>query len=396
MYWKEFEFFMSQPLPGIKIGVSRWCQLAGVFSQEHVPELDQLNRYLDNPNDVALPSEGGLSHVLDRQSGHTTGMAMSHYGFTGDAFSNVNPHLLDAYVQCSFAWHTFLTLAEGRSNPLDVELAQRLEAVKGSDMLARILVGQGPEVREKINAIMREMVVELRKPVSPKTWEDDDTPSSSLLRPEPLKSKMCLESKLKEALLWVTGDNNARFHEGQLELLKDMAETKSDMLTVARAGFGKTLLIHMLSLIDELPCSVTVFVSPLKALMTQFVNKTRARNIPVHEWHPAMGTRILHGIVVVTTEDIGFHGESMRGWVLKLKIRLARLVIDKVDLPKESSNFRRHMDQIKSITEKMYRDGGYMVPIIGMSAAVPPMRQEEITDYVGLRSPNVMRQTMER
>ena len=173
---------------------------------------------------------------------------------------------------------------------------------------------------------------------------------------------------MKLALESVTGNPSSTFREDQVGILAD-ALVPQDMLLIAPAGFGKSMMIEILALLQ--PEKSIIYVVPLKGLLIDL--KERIKKASTLEFDSTLEHQTAQ-IIFVSVEDVPtqYFKQFLGGLVAVQKI--SKIVLDEVHLLL-TSDFRPKMQQVLEIR------GSLLIsppPFLMLSGSLPPHLQQDL------------------
>lgn len=172
----------------------------------------------------------------------------------------------------------------------------------------------------------------------------------------------------------------------QAQALVHILERKTSLLCVLPTGGGKSALFGAIPYLES---GVTVVVFPLRALLHDQLAafKRRDPNRPMLVWSAEL--ELTEGLVAATVEQI--ETAPFLRWCTSLNARhlLSRIVLDECHLIVSASTYRPVMDNLQSLGEAR-------VPLVCLSATVPPVLEEGLRKRLGSPRWQVLRARTQR
>jgi superfamily II DNA or RNA helicase len=242
--------------------------------------------------------------------------------------------------------------------------------------------GPGPSQRPHASGGL-EPTERPEEPSRPEPFQRSDAPGVpiAVYRPQPLPRLLPTTDDL--ILLRLYCKNNTAFwsSDEQAQAFLHVIRRSSSLLIVLPTGGGKSFIFAGM---QYQHAGVTVVVFPLRALMTDQINAATARD-PKHPWRVwDESLNIKTGTVVTAIENIPT--KNFLFWCQKMDAsgELARIVIDECHLVPASESFRQVMTQLNSLVTTR-------VPIIALSATMPPSYEARLCDRLGAPTWGVIR-----
>ncbi|KAG9098287.1 hypothetical protein FRC06_006579, partial [Ceratobasidium sp. 370] len=306
--------------------------------------------------------------VVDAQAGHTSETAAMHYGLdsaerraflstTISKFILVSilwwPHILPSHhltpkeVHGSRAAPTLLA----EEQPLDVTvMADRI-----GEHLNRSLI---PRVEDLILQAQTGITADFREALN-RIFYGADSTMAQPPAPTPPKAQELLRR-------WTGSRKSTWTSPGQAKAMATILACDSSVLCVLPTSGGKSFLFSSLPSIEM---GITLVIVPLVALLQKQEEDLTANAISWSPWDP---TEIpSSGLVMAKSSRV-----------------LNRIVFDEAHLA-ITSDFRPVMDKLKALVE-------VGVPIVALSATVPPVHQPRLRNALGTPSWTIIREPTQR
>ncbi|KAG8736150.1 hypothetical protein FRC10_009647 [Ceratobasidium sp. 414] len=368
------------------------------------------------------------SNIVDSQAGHNTETALGHYGILVGEHRLFMHNTILKYIEASKKWWTVLwpegtllpeeaqagTRAPGRLAQLSIEgpdapsvgrsgpsldkeeLADAIRKVMKEGPLAEFVAGQ-------VTRAMGDLQLgggggNTSAPARPAAGSNDgprrEGPSrTGELGPEHEATKATKATKKRvdvnhlAALRIYTGDRAGEWKSrGQGQAFLHALGRETSVLAVLPTGGGKSAVFGAATVLES---GLTVVITPLRALLLDQARSLESRGVSTSMWNGDRQAGPPDGVVLTSVEAAA--SKDFPQWLLRLHAekRLNRIVVDEVHLVKLSKEYREAMSGLSGLVQAG-------VPLVGLSATVPPSSEEEIRRLLGRPSWCVVREPTQR
>jgi len=439
---KGFNYRMARrwKMFGMDINASFFRQWAAgighVLAEEHdsikfVENLDRNERNMNEDNEGKT-----LGDTYDLQQGHTLSTARKHYAINSCAHPCMKTFaqtdiskmkeasdlwiqyagLTHRNVQERYGTHSTKNVEERNGKERDTisigyEIAEQETPTNQDESHSDVgekatedYVTENPtgidSVRRTVDIVMTENDSIAKRP--PQHQYQDQEPDSNHGKAITERGHAAYsESDLQEALRLGIGlphGSNVQFKsEIQKHAMETVMNKKRDVLIVDRTGGGKTAIVFGPALFQ---LGVTIFLAPLKTLRGDIRRRCIEMKIPYQEYRDINRNgdfgNVPDGLILISPEEVGpGHFQNIVS-AINASGRLDRIVIDEIHLIWISDDFRSCMNKVHCI--RPCNANGESIPMVCLSATVPPKYEEEILAAVGMRKENtkVMRGELRR
>jgi superfamily II DNA/RNA helicase len=191
-------------------------------------------------------------------------------------------------------------------------------------------------------------------------------------------------ASLLDALWKVTGSSRPKSTSQYYSLVHLTSGDPRHLLCVLPTGGGKSAVFLAAALLEahhedaNVRKRVTVIILPLKSLMEDIKRRARDVGLRIAVWNPDASANHVH-ILLVTIERASHPKFQAMLETLHSQDELARIVVDEVHVIWFDRDFRTKSDSL-----------GYLatvgVPIIGLTATLPPSEEQNVTFQLGWNS----------
>ncbi|KAG8707339.1 hypothetical protein FRC09_001885, partial [Ceratobasidium sp. 395] len=319
-----------------------------------------------------------LEATVDNQAGHNSGTAAWHYGFESSERSIFLSTTMGKYILVSMMWwpiivpQNYLTDMELRkvysapeqlSNDTGTSSSVNCDEVaeKTEDRIRRNILPDLEQMFLQANTSIVAMVQRMFDRVYAGTSIAAEQPNPTI----PPKALVLLQRSKK--------DKHATWRSpGQAKALSIILENQSSLLCVLPTSGGKSLLFTSPVLIEN---GITLLLVPLLALKRNQISHLDTEGITYHYW--SKNKFPTHGLVIASVESL-IEPEDMLQWCYKAKADrlLNRIAMDEVHLALTAAHYRPAMMNVQRLVE-------VGVPIVALSATVPPLHEHRLRQAFG-------------
>ncbi|KAG8730671.1 hypothetical protein FRC10_002424, partial [Ceratobasidium sp. 414] len=383
------------------------------------------------------------SNVVDSQAGHDTETALRHYGILAGEHHLFMHNTIQKYIAASQRWWLVLcpegillvvearqgSQAPGRLAQLSIEgpdapsmersgpslskedLADAIRDALKEAPLAEFVAGQVARAMIGTHATTTTAATTAPQP-NDGTRAEPTLESQPLSEPGPLPlpspplppipepehehehereagkaTRRVVEVKHLAALRLYTGDKAGEWKSrGQSRAFLHALGRESSLLAVLPTGGGKSAVFGAATALES---GVTVVITPLRALMLDQTKSLEERGVEVSGWNGDELATPPDGVVVTSLEVAA--SDRFPRWLARLHAegRLNRVVVDEVHLLLLSKTYRKAASGLTGLVL-------HGVPVVGLSATVPPTSEREIRRLLGDPTWRVIREPTQR
>lgn len=151
---------------------------------------------------------------------------------------------------------------------------------------------------------------------------------------------------------------------------------EGDVCAILRTGAGKTMLAIIPALMEE--NKVTIVVLPLKSLVSDYVRKLTAMEIPFELYNGYNDLQITgqHNLILISADRVRRESWRQTIEVVNSKKPVQRLIFDEAHFPLIDNRFRSSLDHVHEIRTLPFQ-------IVLLSATVPPQCRADLCDIFG-------------
>ena len=225
------------------------------------------------------PAEEYADHAHDMQAGHTTSMALQHYGLDSSMLLQLTQESMDHLLVVSKQWHAFWGLASrcgDSAQPFSTSTAVPPCASSATASTNNIMP---LDLKQKLEQL-EEDVHHIRRKVEEKPSPSLAHSTSSLVISS--HRSAVLPPAVSKALFKVTGSHCTKTVE-QAFALNAIHGRESPLIIVMATGTGKSALF-MVPLFWLLPTLVVVVVVPFVALVEDLLEQCKHVSITASKW----------------------------------------------------------------------------------------------------------------
>ncbi|KAG9124863.1 hypothetical protein FRC07_009960 [Ceratobasidium sp. 392] len=336
------------------------------------------------------PSERAVS-ALDLQAGHGSAVASKFYGVEKKNAYKIDSELLSAFFICSASWYKLMMgsddLTKEDLNDLDTHASRVADKA-----LKKIHAGPMPPpgvTKREVTEIISQYQEQAQKHLEKTTVESLAAIKTYLQTAERRTQEPAVavtQLHLNALARYLNTASAEWTSPAQARAFARVWECKQSVLAVLRTGGGKSLLFRVPAMFEE---GLTVVISPLHAVIVDQVPAAWDRNIPAIEWSPDNQDAIDKGLVFVIVDlavQIPF-----QTWIMRVKAnkQLNRIVFDEAHEILISQNYRECLAGLRFL-------GELGVPLLLLTATLPPELESELRDSVGTPTLAVERESTQR
>ena len=182
------------------------------------------------------------------------------------------------------------------------------------------------------------------------------------------------------ALHKLTGGMRWRSKE-QVQAFELVQDRQLSLLVIMPTGGGKSLLYMGAAIVDAPLGLMSVVISPLHTLIEDQIKRCNDVGIPAALWKDGLPTGAW--LVFVLPEQA--HGANFLAWLDTAREKIAHLFIDECHGALYDTEWRPSWKQISRVVKR------HPIPIVLMTATLPPKDVPALCNAVGIASSNLMR-----
>lgn len=376
---------------GMGVMISSWRQLATAIwhSEAFFPYIKDL---VDPSDEDFLP---------DLQAGHTSQVASQHYGIFSNRVAHIESRKMTRFSRLSGAWIWYFNLERevpGSTENIWKPTSTDSSTAAGSETRA-VSVSSGLLDFDHAQVLVSRMISSLTPVIINSARESAAESAAVLLKQSSPSGKSALfvdlamdiqvSASLLTHLRRVLGEKDAHFRSPeQAQAVQYALERRGNLLVVLPTGAGKSLifLIPMLIGRSTEDVGVNILIVPYNIMKEDMRRRCFLSSLDAELYHPEMSieeARKLNCIICVadTAGDDRFHV------LLKSLCRLGslrRIYIDEAHHVLSSNVFR-------PVFTMLCRLRDYSVPLILLSATMPPSSVEDLMKSLSISSLKVFR-----
>ncbi|KDN35219.1 hypothetical protein RSAG8_11750, partial [Rhizoctonia solani AG-8 WAC10335] len=343
-------------------------------------------------------------HILDAQAGHTSEIAASHYAIDATEVHLLAPDSVTKEVAASARWWSVLIdpslltageVSQGRNAPMIIAQEEGNEVRPFFDQssiptLASSIASslQGSGFLSNFADSVADKVLARLASHSPST---PGAPLSSMIAPpeppiSPAPRTEIFPEHLDVLRRFTQSPVSVFSSTGQAQALAHTLSRKSSLIVVLPTGIGKSLIFSCLPLVET---GATFVVFPLRALLQDQVSASEKRQhmTPFNIWKPRQP--YVAGINAVSVEDAASPQFSSCAVALNQVGLLNRLIFDEVHQIVTEQSYRQVMHNLNDLVQ-------HGVPIVGLTATLPPAMQYPLRQALGSPSLYLVRESTSR
>jgi len=305
--------------------------------------------YQDEIGEIEEPEVEEDESPLELQNNRTTGVGVAHYGVPIDIVKHLSVRSLETFRPLSESWHRFLGLASGQKEErkgIEEEACWRASGCRkhGLEPSAERELKQAPPTKGV------------------------EGPGDG-------------EGELRSAMQQTLGSAEVSFRSMEQErALRAVLAGQTPLVVVLPTGGGKSLLFMVPACLND--AGVTIVVVPYRALVENMVGRLRGAGIDCLEWKPG---QVNPAAAVVVSADLVASWEFLDyASLLRGQKLLRRVVVDECHLAFTSSDWRPKLAQLKGLRV-------LACPIVLLTATLPPVLEEELSDSMLVRCATYIR-----
>lgn len=280
---------------------------------------------------------------LELQNARTTQMGVGNYSVPIDIIKHLSVRSIETFRPLSEMWHNFLGL----------------------------------------NGTEKQVEIRPDSTATTKRAHDTTDTRTELLTPQrkKLRSLNYTEEELRVAMQQVLGRSEVSFKSVEQEqALRAVVDGQTPLVVVLPTGGGKSLLFTVPACLQD--AGVTVVVVPYRALIEDLVTRITRSGIDCVEWKG--GHTNPAAVVAVSADVAGRSGFLSYAGLLSSKGLLRRVVLDECHLVFTSSDWRPKLAMLKHLRV-------LACPIVLLTATLPPVLEEVLSDSMLIRSATYIR-----
>ncbi|KAG9091146.1 hypothetical protein FRC06_000694, partial [Ceratobasidium sp. 370] len=369
--------FFSRRLNCQKVGLNMHRHAVVKIQEHHMP--------------AAAKTLAPVTAMTDAQAGHTSITAVGNYGLNAEERHMFLSNTLAKFVYVSTLWWPIVlpashltadelgraSLAPGKlSMPADTATPTSLSPSSINQVVQQTMGAFIPQIQDALarnQAQTLAQVQEMLRQAFPTT-----PPTSLNSGPE-------LEIKHLALLKRWAGSQSASWKSpGQSKALSYILQAKErSLLCVLPTGGGKSFLFECLPMIEH---GITVVFSPLVALRQSYRLQLARMPYQVYDWDPNHQPN--EGLLLASIDDL--NNPDFMPWAMQAKQNgtLNRFVVDEGHLA-ITQLFRPVMKELPMLVK-------VGVPLVVLSATVPPVHQAILQKAYGDPDWNVVRESTQR
>ncbi|KAG9094481.1 hypothetical protein FS749_012398 [Ceratobasidium sp. UAMH 11750] len=319
------------------------------------------------------PMERALA-IVDAQAGHGSVVAGKHYAVQAANAYQIDAETLSRFFLCSVSWYKVVMGDESLSEATRDSYIEADAQAQGQARNHLIHPPHNPdscltEVMDLIHAENRKLADQLRAGILADSTALARTQQVSAA-PAPIK----VHEWHRQLLAIVQGDKDANWTcQGQGEAIAHILKRDTSLLVVLPTGFGKSFLFLGAAIAAQ---GVSVVVTPFKALLDSHLRAAHAKGLEAlkYEFNPQLThtTRL----VFVSAENAA--RPSFKAWCQRLQADdlLLRVFFDEAHEALTGQLYRDVLKQMQLLVE-------LDVPVIAMTASLPPSLEPDLRREVG-------------
>ena len=307
----------------------------------------------------------GGSSGMHEQAGHSSTTAHRVYGVSALDMRNISGEEMEGFRASSRAWVRALGLkSEEEEAVLEEEAAERNKVNSGLEELRREMNCRFGKVEEMLSEVLG-VLKELKECRKRRADEGNEGPRKSA-------RLMC-----RDGLARLLKKPGARFRSKEQEEAVEMAISEgTDGIVVLGTGVGKSLCFMLPALVLE---KMVVVVVPYTALKEDILRRCGEHGIQAARWEDrnVIDTKV----VLASVEHVG--SAAYKRFVREKNAmgKLHAIFLDEAHAVVSSVEYRGVMERM----EGAIRPSGVNVPVIALSATIPPQIEKEVGRRCGLR-----------
>ncbi|KAB5588270.1 ATP-dependent DNA helicase tlh2 [Ceratobasidium theobromae] len=341
-----------------------------------------------------------ITSIADAQAGHSSRTAALHYGLESGRTRILLPQDYLQYRTVSLVWASLILKPEfftdkeqedikcftGRSSstaPVSVSLP-----ATNPTALADV-IGHTIDYDELAKHIVKHQN-QAPKPPSPSLPSVAPAPPEAIPIMTPAKYQgqiaPLVTKRHKEILRIFTGNKRSEWScPGQAHAFVLATETgRRSLLAILPTGAGKSLLFMGMPLKET---GLTIVVFPLRALLDDQLRTAERMGVRAMEWN-SQDVDPLDGLIFLPVERVD---RDFQRWCLAIKgqRRLNRIVLDEAHMVLETQDYRDAMKNMDLLV-------GAGVPLVILTATLPPCLEDELLKALGSPTVRVVREGTQR
>ncbi|KAG8724965.1 hypothetical protein FRC09_011290 [Ceratobasidium sp. 395] len=331
--------------------------------------------------------------ILDAQAGHTSETAREHYAIDVNETHSLASNTVVKEIAASARWW-LVCIDRGNLTPAEIGEANSAPATISREDTVPIPVPSAVQPREVTKALTAtledpEVLGSLAAQLSDHLGPHLSSLLAGLSLSEgaarfPAPRRLKVEPAHEDVLQRFCLNKEATFRtDGQGQAFLHVLERNVSLVVILATGTGKSVLFGAMPIAES---GITVVIIPLRAVARDQIAASRRRKplAPFQEW--SLGAHFEDGVVVSSIESAGKPAFATWLDVMKTQLRLNRIVVDEAHMVVTEADYRVAMRNLQGLVEAG-------VPIVCLSATMPPTTLPALHRALGRPSFNVIRES---
>ncbi|QRV79866.1 ATP-dependent DNA helicase tlh1 [Ceratobasidium sp. AG-Ba] len=369
----------------LAMGYRRWRHCGIAVMQRHL-----LIQEADEEGDVA-------NSVFDMQAAHTTKLANALYALKTSEWHLMTSTAVAKFMDASQRSHDWMLIKiRGSASRIDAGEAQAISSM-AQDPLVRQRSDDAVDAIASAEKRMAQSLADTEKRLAALMELSSQTTAEEMSELAAATTKVTAVGVEPPVQIGHPGEVHVRMLQTVLKdasasfkgnyqgvALATVSARQPHVLAVLATGLGKSVLFMGPASVEPM---VTVVIAPLVALKLDIKQRALQAGVDCSEWrHGLLQDR---GLVILSGETAGL--ETFWDWALLQynQKKLARICIDEVHLLLTSAHYRPLLGLLAGI-------GTLGVPVLHMTATLPPVLKPHIKAAVGIQSMTVVRSPTQR
>ncbi|GAB1525775.1 hypothetical protein RhiTH_008941 [Rhizoctonia solani] len=332
-----------------------------------------------------------LLATADFQGGHTTNVSVNYYALDGNERYQFLSHTMAKFIMISMLWWPIIMPMDQLTQD-ELERADKVPQDLNSDdpLVQPSTISTTLELQQLEERIVNKVVnqVEAAVEISRKSIvaEVEVMLNDKGLTTAPATQQGEVAPKALALLQRWSGSDTATWKSpGQGQAMTSILEHRNSLLCILPTGGGKSFLFSSLPLIER---RATLVVFPLKALYEDQTHQWTKQGIEWADWTPHLVP--VSGLVAVQLQAF-LSIDVLMQWCHAAigNQALERIIFDEAHTALTQAHFREEMKNICCLVE-------LAIPVIALSATVPPIYEERLQTAFGRPQWQVIRETTQR